>query len=488
MQKINTVICIGNGTEEADILAQDIALVKQLPYHGILDAGTEIEVGVYHTSIFDIKLQELRDMVSDNTEIVMLDQTEYDNPRDYHRTLDMGLGLEDRLLVEFQNPLARNPIRQMVDQNPSLCILPFISVYQNENKVKGCGFMHDNRVTDQIIDIDTVKSKMLAGELVDECTYCYRLDDMNIISPRKQRTIDWAHRLNVKTLEELAEQTIVDYSIRLNNECNALCRTCAPSQSNLISREYFKLHLTPADVGNTELPDYSIIDIHTAKRVYISGGEPTIQSTTMDFLQRCIDENCTDFEIVINTNGAVVSDKFLKLARQFSLMTFEISIDGYGEVNRYIRWPIPWDKFANNIKSLYDVAQGRLSFNTTVSIYNISNLYSIFEFLENTYPHSRYNAGILLEPYTQVPWNFADKNTALADLQKIRTLNTYKKYEVFKSQIDAIIDTLAISEVDYNVLRKFFEFNDRLDASRDVKLQDYIPELEACRNLIPKQI
>ena len=41
---------------------------------------------------------------------------------------------------------------------------------------------------------------------------------------------------------------------------------------------------------------------------------------------------------------------------------------------------------------------------------------------------------------------------------------------------------------DTDKLKKFFDYNDLLDQSRNVKLIDYIPELEACRSYITKPI
>jgi hypothetical protein len=38
--------------------------------------------------------------------------------------------------------------------------------------------------------------------------------------------------------------------------------------------------------------------------------------------------------------------------------------------------------------------------------------------------------------------------------------------------------------LDLEKLKTFFEFNDKLDQSRNIKLVDYIPELEAARKLI----
>ena len=492
MQKTNTVICIGNGTEYADSLAQDISLLHGLPYHGVFDNNTILAPGVYHTSIYDIKLQELKDVINfNNVLITVLDipATAYTDVDDYYTTINLAHGVEQIATVDFINPAMSNPAKQLVTTNKSICIMPFVSIFKKEDKIKSCCFMENNKFLQQTtIDIDKVKQQMIDGVRADVCKYCYNLDDQNVISPRQTYTINWANKLNLKSLDDITQQTIVDYDIRLNNECNALCRSCNPYTSNLIAREYFKINLIGHDVGYTPKTDYDIIDLTTVQRIYVSGGEPTIQSTLVDFLQKCINANKTDFEIVINTNAAVVSDKFITLVKQFSNLKFEISIDGYGSINQYIRWPIKWDKFIGNVKTLYDITNGKITFNTVASIYNIGQLYLVFEFLENTYPASRYNVSFLIDPIGQQPWNFPDKQVAIANLNKIKELQTYQKDEVFKSQIDSAIDQMTNSKTNIEQLTQFFEFNDRLDASRDVKLQDYIPELEACRELTTKQI
>ena len=115
-------------------------------------------------------------------------------------------------------------------------------------------------------------------------------------------------------------------------------------------------------------------------------------------------------------------------------------------------------------------------------------MYSVFEFLENTYPTSRYNVSFLIDPLVQIPWNFPNKQLAIDNLTKIQKLHVYQRDEVFKSQIDSAITQMKNSSTNFAQLSQFFEFNDRLDASRNVILADYIPELEECRNFIPKQI
>jgi hypothetical protein len=92
---------------------------------------------------------------------------------------------------------------------------------------------------------------------------------------------------------------------------------------------------------------------------------------------------------------------------------------------------------------------------------------------------------LLKTPTHQAAWNFPNKQVALDDLQKIKTLKKYHVDEVFNSNINSIIQRIETCEVDYAKLSKFFEFNDLLDQSRGVNLVDYIPELEQCRSYLP---
>ena len=120
-----------------------------------------------------------------------------------------------------------------------------------------------------------------------------------------------------------------------------------------------------------------------------------------------------------------------------------------------------------------------------VSIYNISCLYPLLEFLDKTYPTSSFSLSLLATPNYQVAWNFPNKQLALDNLNKIKTLKKYHTDEVFNTNINGIIQRIEICEVDYATLAKFFEFNDLLDQSRAISLSDYIPELEQCRSYLP---
>jgi hypothetical protein len=83
------------------------------------------------------------------------------------------------------------------------------------------------------------------------------------------------------------------------------------------------------------------------------------------------------------------------------------------------------------------------------------------------------------------PFNFPYAELALERLLPIQNLNCYKNDQLLKSYIDAIIAHYQTNPVlDLAKLKLFFEFNDKLDRSRNIKLSDYISELEQARTLI----
>ena len=54
-----------------------------------------------------------------------------------------------------------------------------------------------------------------------------------------------------------------------------------------------------------------------------------------------------------------------------------------------------------------------------------------------------------------------------------------------KTQVDAMLDWYTNQyQLDVDKLKKFYEFNDKLDQSRGSRLVDYIPELAQARSMI----
>ena len=86
------------------------------------------------------------------------------------------------------------------------------------------------------------------------------------------------------------------------------------------------------------------------------------------------------------------------------------------------------------------------------------------------------------------PYNCPAIDTVVSVLSKIKQLDTYKNNVTINSQIDSYYTHYTSSpKINLEKLEKFYEYNNKLDHARNVKLKDYIPELEVCRSLTTKQ-
>jgi len=258
---------------------------------------------------------------------------------------------------------------------------------------------------------------------------------------------------------------------------------CGPTSSHLIGREYKKINLI-SELPATERSDFSIVDFTNLKKLYVAGGEPTAMPEFYDFLDRCIHENKT-FEFLVNTNATKINSRFKKQLKLLPHMQFIVSLEGIGDINHYVRWPSHWDTIVENMKYLVN-NNHQITINTTVSIYNVTRVCDLFKWLDNEFP------GVLVHALPASSENdmlsafmFPDAELAVSKLLPIQQLRCYNNDKLLKSLVDILIQHYQSNpSVDLEKLKLFFEFNDKLDQSRNIRLADYIPELEHGRKLI----
>ena len=164
-------------------------------------------------------------------------------------------------------------------------------------------------------------------------------------------------------------------------------------------------------------------------------------------------------------------------------MQFTVSIDGFDRLNHYIRWPSNWVDIVDNIRYLIDNGHV-VNFNTTVSIYNVIRLYELFAWFDQSFPEILVHAALAVSDNDILSaLKFPDARLAKDRLLPIQQLKCYKNDGLLKSTIDGIISHYDSDPIlDQHKLRQFFEFNDKLDRSRNIQLIDYIPELEQARH------
>jgi sulfatase maturation enzyme AslB (radical SAM superfamily) len=165
-------------------------------------------------------------------------------------------------------------------------------------------------------------------------------------------------------------------------------------------------------------------------------------------------------------------------------MVWSISLDGYGAVNDYIRWPSDFDTVIQNCHRL--IERGHcVSINHVPSIFNVTSLHLLFEFLDRELPDCNVYTQINYFQHQSV-YNHPRADLACQSLERLVQTNAYlKDGRGTKTTFDAVLRHYQSNpEPNLADLRKFFEINDKIDLAQNRRLADYIPELEACRSLV----
>lgn len=504
MRPATKILCLGNNTEDTDVKTTALALAESTTCYGLLsDLDSEVTLanigmpGYYHTSVYDIEYGKLFKFAQQFNKVIVLDQpkNQYSHPDAFLKTIQLAQDLKQYVEVVLLDPSYEHNInffKNLVKTNKSFCIFPFIELLTNQRtdgQTTVCC-----RSTTPVAKLSEIKSfktdenykiirdKMVSGILVpDHCSVCYNLEAQNILSAREQETVEWANRLDLTSLSDLDSiEYPAYYEIRPSNICNLQCRMCGPDSSHLIAKEYKNINLI-GKIPSSEHSNFDIINFKNLKKLYVAGGEPTAMPEFYDFLDRCINEKKT-FEFLVNTNAAKFSNKFKKQLESLPHMQFVVSVDGIGDLGHYIRWPSSWHAIVENMKFLVS-NHHKITTNVTVSIYNVTRLYELLRWFDDEFP------GMLVHAQLAASANdilsalrFPDSNLALNSLLPIQQLKCYNNDRLLKSFIDGIISHYQQNlEIDQEKLKLFFEFNDKLDKSRNIQLRDYIPELEKFR-------
>ena len=480
-------LCLGNNHSHTAEMTSALGL-----NHGLItDASIELQDGYYHTTVVTLSPSEILDLAKRFDSVIVLDQPVelWNHPTEFHHTHEVALQIGNK--VSWQNPIGKDQLqywKNLVTNNKSFCIFPFIELLTTNGHTTVCC-----RSETPIVDINKlenfstddayqkIRQSMIDGKpLPKHCTACYEIEDNGIQSARQEETVEWALKLNLTSIDNL--KTITDpvyYEVRPSNRCNLMCRMCGPKYSSLIEREQKDLGLIPEEYTES-FSDFDIVQIKNVIKLYVAGGEPTAMPEFYKFLKKCIDQKHTDFEFQVNTNAVKVSTLLLELGKSFSNLAYTVSIDGYKLANDYTRWRSQWDPMIENVKKLQQNGH-TITFNTTLSLYTIFDYADLIGFLDQEFPgcliHGQFARNIW-------PFVFTYSSEQISKLESIKHTNIYKNNTLFKSFVDGVINLAKSSKLDPRKLREFFRSNDRLDASRNSCLKNYIPELENLRHLI----
>jgi uncharacterized Fe-S cluster-containing radical SAM superfamily protein len=241
-----------------------------------------------------------------------------------------------------------------------------------------------------------LRQDMIDGKLVPGCSECYRQEQYGGKSLRQVHTDVWQFIPSVKAKLDNPTTEIeigVEYfDLRFGNMCNLQCRSCTPSNSSQLAKEFRQLNIpvTVQDDINDWYQTDTFIDniksqLDNIKVLYITGGEPTIIEKNFEILEYLISEDrAKDIILQLNTNLTNIKPRFLNLLSKFKHVVLFVSIDGIGPVQEYLRYPSNWNQIDKNLRSLLVLKTDNMIIKPTPVIQNVnlSSIVNLFEYFE----------------------------------------------------------------------------------------------------------
>ena len=238
-----------------------------------------------------------------------------------------------------------------------------------------------------------VRHKMLAGEKLKECTRCYEHEEKGLESSRQ-----WANKALPAPgiIEPFTKLDPTYLELRLGNVCNLKCAGCWSVSSDQLYKERKQIlnqEQLPTwlydqwkhEVDSVEKFDWSwyeteefqyFIDsvVPNLKRLYLTGGEPTLINMNRVIIDKLIEANNHGCYVCWTTNLTNWPPEFYDKLDFFDASEVQMSIDGFEMTNTYCRYPTNWKSVEKN----FEKAQ-RLPDQCTLKVYFVYQAWNVFD-------------------------------------------------------------------------------------------------------------
>ncbi|MDX1412711.1 MAG: twitch domain-containing radical SAM protein [Candidatus Promineifilaceae bacterium] len=353
-----------------------------------------------------------------------------------------------------------------------------------------------------------VRQEMLTGQRPQPCHQCYLAEDHGIESYRQLINERYSDELttirSTAAADGSAPPIVRSWEVMLGNQCNLRCRMCFPMNSRGLIVEWEELYedWTPFSEQATQQFKWYQQDEFWRRfdyftryidRLHFAGGEPFLVPEMFTFLERLIElDRAPNIAVTYNTNFTVLPERLFNLWPHFRLVRLVASIDGYDEINSFIRYPADWQRIDRNLRFLNAnsrrVGVSQLGFNTVVQVYNIFYLDQLFAYiLDNLEQFDPYPILSLLETPSCFSIQILPpelKEIAAARLQAFQAQFSKRwpdraienESDQFLQHIDGVIQHMMARDRQ-ELIPEFVRQSQFFDRNRGQKTVEVVPEL-----------
>jgi MoaA/NifB/PqqE/SkfB family radical SAM enzyme len=278
----------------------------------------------------------------------------------------------------------------------NFCVMPFVHAFVTPNIISPCcayttplkyNTKQQYWTSEQL---KTIQQNMLDDKRDAGCGVCWKKEDRGYSSLRQHSNQIYKEHIESVKSNKIDKQPYY-LDLRLGNLCNLKCRMCISEWSSQIAGEILDnpnedwIDTPKQKIIELDDDSWQLLDkwIPFVRRVFMTGGEPTIIKRNLDYIDNIIKSGYSkNVELIFTTNATNINQKFIEISKEFKSVSFNVSIDAVGNLANYIRYPSDWKTIKNNLQNISKNGVG-VSFNTTIQWLNMTRLNEIFNYIEN---------------------------------------------------------------------------------------------------------
>lgn len=288
---------------------------------------------------------------------------------------------------------------------------------------------------------------------------------------------------------------------RLGNLCNLRCRMCHPRASKLLLDEWNEVARPRLRISDKQAAEYENMTWYhnqqlwddfrahcrDLEHLHFAGGEPLIIPEVLKALEICVDEGVAgNIELTFNTNVTKIPPRHRELWPRFKTVNLLCSIDAYGPLNDYIRYPAKWSRLAHNLDIIdqhhEELNLGRATLSVTVQIYNIFHLHELIEYCQGRFGFIRAIPNLVhlsIPDYFNIQHLPGDLKQLAAERLKAQKTRLVMAGETEGlNQIDSVLAYLSMGEHSPYLMSEFKRVTDIFDRLRGESIIALVPELQ----------
>jgi len=370
--------------------------------------------------------------------------------------------------------------------------------------------------------INNIRREMLLGNWPTECSRCKQEEESGLYSRRQYENDYWKFTsddvsdiTDVNGKIDVNKSPVVYYDLRFGNVCNLACRMCGPEDSHSWYKDWAKMYGTEwQDThGTVTLEKNSrgrwVTDAYNwhysesfweqieknmglIQHVYMAGGEPLIIDRHYEFLNKCVEKGyAKNIILEYNTNLTSLPKKATDLWNHFKLVRVGASIDGFGKVIEYQRYPAKWSQLEQNLKyldSLPENIEAWLAFTVTnLNVFHEPE-FMLWKLSQNFKKINMKDFDSIITPHVcHKPWYSSIRVLPIELKELIQNHYEEKKKEFLKFDqrlqkrafkiMDSIISYMFLKD-ESDKLNLFVDYTTKLDKIRNQNIIKIIPMYE----------